>query len=459
MNKFLTLTLFGLAFAAHQAKQATATTATAAKAAKAATKAKTDVIDAGDAPMGDAAGSENAYGYEAPADENYAAPATYAAPMTYAVKKAPSICYTGQCNRNAPCYSFATGTCSAMVAEAYAPAYAASYSAPMAATYSAPTEESGYRRLQQFANPNVRLHCPPGTVDSYNWGMHKQTVLWVGFGFLFLPALCFLWRSFEQQVAARRGNAGKGSTKPAPGKGSTKPAPGNGVDFAEVTNVRINAGMVNMVASLAYLAMATKHGYTTRCNGRDFYYARYVDWIITTPLMLYDLAVIGGTDTNTRIFLCGIDIIMIVSGLIGSLVEDSGAGLGGTNEKWGFFGFSMLCFIPVIYFLCANNGDGKQTLLGTLCNGLGVFCSSNTSNEPRAKTYQRAMNLTVMTWIVYPIIWILAEGTETISVEGENIAYTVLDILSKSVFGWILVFQNWHIAAGAVATTAASSVL
>merc|ERR1711939_570020 len=101
-----------------------------------------------------------------------------------AVKKAPSICYTGQCNRNVPCYSFATGTCSAMVAEAYAPAYAASYSAPTVATYSAPTEESGYRRLQQFANPNVRLHCPPGTVDSYNWAMHKQTVLWVGFGFL-----------------------------------------------------------------------------------------------------------------------------------------------------------------------------------------------------------------------------------------------------------------------------------
>merc|ERR1719453_2590786 len=208
MNKLLFLTLFAIASAADSKGDAPKGDASKADAPM------------GDAPMGDAAGSENAYGYEAPADENYAAPATYAAPMTYAVKKAPSICYTGQCNRNAPCYSFATGTCSAMVAEAYAPAYAASYSA----TYSAPTEESGYRRLQQFATPNARLHCPPGTVDSYNWGMHKQTVLWVGFGFLFLPALCFLWRSFEEEVAARRGNAGKGSTKPAPG---------NGVDFAE----------------------------------------------------------------------------------------------------------------------------------------------------------------------------------------------------------------------------------
>jgi len=226
----------------------------------------------------------------------------------------------------------------------------------------------------------------------------------------------------------------------------------------EVTSVRVNAGMVNMVASLAYLAMATKHGYTTRCNGRDFYYARYVDWIITTPLMLYDLAVIGGTDFNTRIFLIGIDIIMIVSGLIGSLVENSGAGFGNSNEKWAFFAFSMLCFIPILYFLCSNNGDGKQSLLGDLCSGLGVFCSNITSNEPRAKTYQRAMNLTVITWIVYPIIWILSEGTQTISVEGENIAYTVLDILAKSVFGWLIVFQNWHLPAAAVAL-GASSVL
>jgi len=293
-----------------------------------------------------------------------------------------------------------------------------------------------YRRLQYY-DENVRLRCPPGTEDTKDWSMHKQTVLWVGFGFLFAPALCFLWRSFDDMKDGKK--AVKGSE--------------------EAINVRINAGMVNMVASLAYLAMATKHGYTTRCNGRDFYYARYVDWIITTPLMLYDLAVVGGSDFNTRLFLCGIDIIMIVSGLIGSLVEDSGAGLGGTNEKWGFFGFSMLCFIPVIYFLCANNGDGKQTLLGTLCNGLGVFCSSNTSNEPRAKTYQRAMNLTVMTWIVYPIIWILAEGTGTISVEGENIAYTVLDILSKSIFGWLIVFQNWHLGAGVALATTASSVL
>jgi bacteriorhodopsin len=285
-----------------------------------------------------------------------------------------------------------------------------------------------YRRLQYY-DENIRLGCPPGTEDTKDWSMHKQTVLWVGFSFLFVPALLFLWRSFDN---VKDGKIAKGS---------------------EVTNIRLNAGMVNMVASLAYLAMATKHGFTTRCNGRDFYYARYVDWIITTPLMLYDLAVVGGSDFNTRLFLCAIDIVMIVSGLIGSLVEDSSNG----GDKWAFFGFSMLCFIPVIYLLCCLAGDGKPLQFGNIWAN---FCTSKRSGMgPRERAYNRAMNITVVSWIVYPIIWILAEGTGTISVEGENIAYTVLDIISKSIFGWVLVFQNWHIAAGAAAAVSASSVL
>ena len=45
-----------------------------------------------------------------------------------------------------------------------------------------------------------------------------------------------------------------------------------------------------MMASLAYLTMATGHGYITRCcDGRSFYYARYIGWMFATPLMLYEL--------------------------------------------------------------------------------------------------------------------------------------------------------------------------
>merc|ERR1719473_2610353 len=54
------------------------------------------------------------------------------------------------------------------------------------------------------------------------------------------------------------------------------------------------------------------------------------------------------------------------------------------------------------------------------------------------------MNITVITWFVYPIIWIVSEGTGKISVYGETIAYTILDIISKSVFGWIIVHTSFE---------------
>ena len=53
---------------------------------------------------------------------------------------------------------------------------------------------------------------------------------------------------------------------------------------------RCIAGFICMMASLAYLTMATGHGYITRCcDGRSFYYARYIDWMFATPLMLCEL--------------------------------------------------------------------------------------------------------------------------------------------------------------------------
>merc|ERR1719258_428961 len=47
---------------------------------------------------------------------------------------------------------------------------------------------------------------------------------------------------------------------------------------------------ITAIASLAYLTMATGHGvYIRPFDGREFFYARYVDWAFTTPLQLLDI--------------------------------------------------------------------------------------------------------------------------------------------------------------------------
>ena len=70
---------------------------------------------------------------------------------------------------------------------------------------------------------------------------------------------------------------------------------------------------VCMFASLAYLTMATGHGvYIRPFDGREFFYARYIDWAFTTPLQLTDICGFGAADSDTMAWLLGIDFLMII---------------------------------------------------------------------------------------------------------------------------------------------------
>jgi len=215
----------------------------------------------------------------------------------------------------------------------------------------------------------------------------------------------------------------------------------------------IIASIVCFFASCAYLAMATNHGFYVRCeDGRSFYYARYIDWIITTPLMLHALALFGNADDDIWHFMFFNDVLMIASGLIGSTVSG--------GEKWIFFGFSMLVFIPILIELCkldAKTLDARifntgGTLEGLLLNGsTGAAILKGNNGDANGvlppylyffNNYRKIMQITVFTWSFYPIVWILAEGTGTISVTGETIFYTILDVLAKAFFGYKIAFAQ-----------------
>merc|ERR1712070_429769 len=78
---------------------------------------------------------------------------------------------------------------------------------------------------------------------------------------------------------------------------------------------------INCIASLAYLTMAVGYG-ATDVNGQQFFYARYVDWTLTTPLMLLDLILLGHgakAQVETICHVLAIDALMIIGGLIGAL--------------------------------------------------------------------------------------------------------------------------------------------
>ena len=76
-------------------------------------------------------------------------------------------------------------------------------------------------------------------------------------------------------------------------------------------------------SGLAYFATMTGQG-VTEIAGREVYFARYLDWVVTTPLLLMALFWTATFRVKTRRYalagmLVGAQIVMILSGLIADL--------------------------------------------------------------------------------------------------------------------------------------------
>merc|ERR1712216_678485 len=137
--------------------------------------------------------------------------------------------------------------------------------------------------------------------------------------------------------------------------------------------------------------------------------------VLTTPLMLHSLVHFAGGSDDTFIYMFFMDILMIVAGLVASVVED--------GFKWFFFAFAILTFIPVIYYICWLRSK---------------VVNVNFDYSLFFWNYATMANLTAFAWFCYPIVWIIAEGTGTISADGEAIVYAVLDIISKALLGMFM---------------------
>jgi len=345
-------------------------------------------------------------GYGAAATESYGAQETaYGAPSyeaaaspSYAVEKR---CCVRRCPEHSPYFSLSSCGCMAGIThtgyatqESYAQENQPSYGAQS-------TEQSAGYRL---------LSAPANTVDTR---MNRATssgriCLWVAFAILFLSGWYFMWCAKDFREAARGNFDGVSSE-------TTSQSDARAYGF--LSGPSFGAGAICLIAALAYLTMAVGGGFYVRCwDGREFFYARYIDWVITTPLLLHGLAHFSNMPDDSFAWVFFTDVLMIISGLVASTVEG--------NERWAFFAFAMLMFIPVLQSICAI----KDTAINVNFD-YGIFFDH----------YGNLLNLTFITWICYPIIWILAEGTNTLSANGEIFAYTILDVLAKAALGFIIV--------------------
>lgn len=144
---------------------------------------------------------------------------------------------------------------------------------------------------------------------------------------------------------------------------------------------------------------------------------RYIDWFLTTPLLLLDLLLTAGLPWPTILAAMVADEIMIVSGLIGALVP--------TRYKWGFWTFGMLAFFYVVYVVVIEGRRQANHLGGSI-----------------KKTYNMCGILTIGLWFLYPIAWGVSEGGNLIHPDSEAIFYGILDVLAKPGFTLLLLYGH-----------------
>jgi bacteriorhodopsin len=190
--------------------------------------------------------------------------------------------------------------------------------------------------------------------------------------------------------------------------------------------------LTTIFASLSYFAMATGHGVsynhvrvrhshnhvpdTFHDVYRQVFWARYVDWSLTTPLILINLGLLAGLNGAHLLIAIIADVIMILTGMFAAFGSE------GTPQKWGWYAIGCISYLVVVWHLAINGrvqAKAKGSKVGRFFAAIAGF--------------------TIIVWAVYLIVWGIANGARKISVDSEIIAYAVLDILAKPVFGlWLL---------------------
>ncbi|KAK9468042.1 hypothetical protein V1512DRAFT_260631 [Lipomyces arxii] len=185
-----------------------------------------------------------------------------------------------------------------------------------------------------------------------------------------------------------------------------------------------------LFAALTYFTMASNLGstgiateFTHYMNGgvRQIFYARYIGWFMTSPLILSNILLFSGVAWPTVLFTLGAQEIYVVATLIAALVD--------TSYKWGYFTFGVVAWFLVMYHL--------------------IFVARPAAKEQGSDVYKHFLVMLAgvsFIWTLYPISFGLSEGGNVIAPDSEAAFYGVLDVITLPVLGSYFVYASRQIS-------------
>jgi len=189
---------------------------------------------------------------------------------------------------------------------------------------------------------------------------------------------------------------------------------------------------INLVSTIAYFAMGSnlgwapvrvefvRFGHVVRGTYRQVFWARHINWFITSPLILLDLMFTAGLPLAVILWIILLDWVMVICGLVAGLIP--------STYKFGFFTFACVIMCGIFLNLIVI-GMRHAKALGSDILRVYTVCS-----------------LWIMFfWLLYPIAWGLSEGGNVISPDSEAVFYGVLDMLSIPAFSALFLIAHWDI--------------
>lgn len=144
--------------------------------------------------------------------------------------------------------------------------------------------------------------------------------------------------------------------------------------------------LITITAAISYFAMASGHAVGLNCVNhkdhhkhvpdthhevcREVYWARYVDWSLTTPLLLLDLCLLAGIDGAHTLMAIVADLIMVLTGLFAAY------GRTHTAQKWGWYAIGCIAYLFVIWHVALHGSRmvrAKGEKVGKLFGSLAGF--------------------------------------------------------------------------------------
>lgn len=203
------------------------------------------------------------------------------------------------------------------------------------------------------------------------------------------------------------------------------------------------SGIVTMIAMYHYFrifnswdeAYSVLNGVVS-VTGRQFNDAyRYVDWLLTVPLLVTELILVmrlsGNEGTKKASRLAVLAVLMVCLGYPGEISHTA-------STRWLWWCLSMIPFLIIQYELFVGLKD------------------SIAQQAPEVRgMVSSARYITVVTWLFYPIVYILPmiglSGAG--AVVGVQVGYSIADVLAKAAFGlfiYNIALKKTHSEAAAV---------